>query len=140
MTDSQSGGERRARHPVTALEVIATTIAGLLVALLVGVLIWNATHPDTPAQLSVEPRSVQLDASGYRLPVTVRNRGDKSAKDVVVHMTLVSVRTDSTIDESEITIDWLPRQSSREVVGMFARRSNGEQIGVRAEVRGYVVP
>jgi uncharacterized protein (TIGR02588 family) len=144
--DERDGGEPdgtdrdEQQHRVTLLEIIATTISGLLIACLVGVLVWDAAHPDTAAQLSVEVGASQSDASGYRLPATVRNRGDVSARDVVVHLELVSTASDSTIDESEITIDWLPRQSSREIVGVFSRPSRPERVGLRAEVRGYVVP
>jgi len=125
---------------VTTLEKVATAVAGLLVAFFVGVLVWDAAHPDVPPLLSVEVKAPRMGGSHYQLPATVRNRGDKSAKDVIVHLALVSAETDSTIDESDVTIDWLPGQSSREIVGMFARPSNSEQAVMRAQVRAYVVP
>jgi uncharacterized protein (TIGR02588 family) len=80
-----------------------------------------------------------LVAGSYHAPVTVKNSGDESAKAVIVHMELVA--SDSVLAESDVTIDWLPGNSSRDVVGVFARSASGPQpTGVRAEVHGYATP
>jgi uncharacterized protein (TIGR02588 family) len=125
---------------VTLLEKIATSISALLVALIVVVLIWDAVHPDAPVRLTIDVSPPSIVGSQFEVPVTVHNRGNKSAKDVAVHFELVVAATDSVIAESDLTIDWLPRESSRDVVGLFARRSIESPVGARADVRGYVVP
>jgi uncharacterized protein (TIGR02588 family) len=138
-SQKSSGGEEK-EQPVTLLEKIATGLSALLVALIVAVLIWDAVHPDTPARLTIDVSPPSIVGSQYQVPVTVHNRGDKSAKDVAVHFELIAATTDSVLAESDLTIDWLPRESSRDVVGLFARPSIGSAVGARADVRGYVVP
>jgi len=133
------GGEGE-KHPVTALEVAATCIAGVLVALLVGVLLWDAAHPDAPAKLTIDVSPPAIAGSQYQVPVIVHNRGDKSAKSVIVHVELVVAGTDTVVAESDITVDWLPRESSRDVVGLFARLPIHSAVAARGDVRGYVVP
>jgi uncharacterized protein (TIGR02588 family) len=103
------------------------------------VLLWNAAHPNTPAAFAVHPHAIGVVEGSYRAPVTVQNTGDESAKSLVVHLELVAAY--STLAESDVTIDWLPGNSSRDLVGVFARRPTGPApTAVRAEVRGFVVP
>ena len=141
MSDEPQQEQRKDRQQeVTLLEKIATALSALLVAALIAVLLWDASHPDTPPRFTVDQGAPILDGANYRFPVVVHNHGDKSAKAVVVHLELIATPADTVIDESELTIDWLPGQSSRDIVGLFKRPTNGERAGVRAEVRGYVVP
>jgi uncharacterized protein (TIGR02588 family) len=132
------GGERR-EQPVTLLEKIATTLSALLVAALVVVLVRDAQRPDAPPRFSVDVGTIAVTGPRFHVPVTVHNLGDKSAKSVVVHLELVIARNDSVAAESDVEIDWLPGQSSRDVMGVFAS-SSAENATVRADVRGYAVP
>jgi Protein of unknown function (DUF2393). len=71
--------------------------------------------------------------------VTVRNSGDDAAKRVMVHLELVA--SDSVLAQSDLTIDWLPGNTSKDVVGLFTRPPAAPRpTGVRAEVRGYEAP
>ena len=73
------------------------------------------------------------------MPIEVRNVGDESAKDVVVHVELILA--DSTLDEADLTVDWLPGRSTRTVVALFARRPDVDGgTTVRITVRGYIEP
>jgi uncharacterized protein (TIGR02588 family) len=128
------------QKPVTLLEKIATTISALVVALLLAVLVRDALRSDAPPRLTVEVGRADSVGASYRVPATLHNRGDKSAKSVVVHFELVIARNDSVAAESDVTIDWLPGESSRDVVGLFRRDAAGERANVRADVRGYVAP
>jgi len=76
----------------------------------------------------------------YRYPIDVRNAGDEAARSVVVHVELIG--SDSTIAESDLTVDWLPGRSSRRIVAVFDRPPSPELSpdSVTAEVRGYLVP
>jgi uncharacterized protein (TIGR02588 family) len=145
MSDSENlnTGEKT-EQPVTLLEMLATAMSALLIApliaLLVALLIWDAAHPDAPARLTIDVSPPAVVGPQYQVPVTVHNRGDKSAKDVVVHFELVAAAIDSVIAESDLTVDWLPRESSRDIVGLFARKSIASAVGSRVDVRGYVVP
>ena len=100
----------------------------------------DAVHPDAPARLTIEVTSPSIVGSQYEIPVKVHNRGDKSAKDVVVHLELVAASSDSVIAESVLTIDWLPRESSRDLVGSFTRPPTMSPPRVRGDIRGYIVP
>ena len=136
--ENDEGSEPR-EQPVTLLEKVATTLSALLVAALVVILVRDALRPDAPPGFSVDVGTVAAAGPRFHVPVTVHNLGDKSAKSVVVHLELVIARNDSVAAESDVEIDWLPGQSSRDVMGVFAARS-GEQTSVRADVRGYAVP
>ena len=140
MSETQDKDDEHEPHAVTLLEKIATGISVLLVALLVTVLIWDAAHPDLPARLTVQVASPSLTESRYRVPLIVRNHGDQSVRDVVLHLELVAVPADTVIAESDLTIDWLPRESSRTAIGLFSRPSSALPVAARADVRGYVVP
>lgn len=139
MSDAKSQSGENEPHSVTPLEKIATGISAILVALLVAALVWDSVHPDAPAKVTVQMASPSIIGSQYQVPLTIQNRGDQSAKDVVVHVELVAEAGDSVIAESELTIDWLPRESSRNAVGLFDQPQI-VPVRVRADVRGYVVP
>jgi uncharacterized protein (TIGR02588 family) len=124
---------------VGRLERVATVMSTLLVLGLLSVLIWDAAHPNTQPRFVTHPASMTVASGVFRTPVSVRNLGDDPAKAVVVHVELVAA--DSVLSETDIVIDWLPGNSSREVVGWFTRRATGPSpTGVRAEVRGYATP
>lgn len=129
--------ERQPKSP-GALEKIATAISALLIASLLAVLIWDATHPNRSPEFEVTTGQFEPAGSVYRLPVHVSNTGDESAKSVVVHVELV--RADTAISESDITIDWLPGRSKRDAIAVFSREDATSGAAVRAEVRGYAVP
>jgi len=140
MTDSKEVLEKEESHSVTPLEMVATGLSIVLVGLLIAVLIRDAVHPDPPARLTVSVAEPAVSGAQYRIPLTIRNDGGQSARDVVVHLELVAMPGDSVIAESDLTIDWLPRESSRNAVGLFARQSANVTVGARADVRAYIVP
>jgi uncharacterized protein (TIGR02588 family) len=124
---------------VSTLEKITTFVSALLIVGLFGVLVWDVVHPNTEPALTAHPGAIAIVAGAYRAPVAVRNAGDESAKSVVVHLELVAL--DSVLAESDITIDWLPGNSSRDIVGLFSRPETAvKPTAVRAEVRGYATP
>lgn len=128
-----------ADHRAGPLEIVATALSALLVAGILSVLIWDAFHPNAPPAFDTQPGRVAITNGSYRIPVSVRNSGDDAAKAVVVHLQLVA--SDSVLAESDLTIDWLPGNTSKELVGLFARPASAPMpTGVRAEVRGYVTP
>jgi uncharacterized protein (TIGR02588 family) len=133
------GDPATADHRAGPLELVATALSALLVAGILGVLIWDAFHPNAPPAFTTKPGRVAIANGSYRVPVNVRNSGDDAAKAVVVHLQLVA--SDSVLAESDLTIDWLPGNTSKELVGLFARPASAPMpTGVRAEVRGYVTP
>jgi uncharacterized protein (TIGR02588 family) len=135
MSEPTKGEEPK---PPGALEKIATVISVLLIASLLAVLLWDATHPNAPPAFEVTTGEFEPAGSVLRLPVHVSNTGDESAKSVVVHVELT--QADTAVSESDVTIDWLPGRSKRDAIAVFSREDAKSAAGVRAEVRGYAVP
>lgn len=123
---------------VGALEKVATALSALLIAGLLFVLVWDAAHPNAPAAFEVKTDSLTWSGASYRVPVQVRNTGDESARSVIVHVELTMA--DTTVSETDVTIDWVPGRSTRRAVAIFGRDDARASQGVRAEVRGYAVP
>lgn len=139
--ESKSGGDGApaADRRAGPLEIVATALSSLLLAALLGILIRDAVHPHSPPAFATHPGAVAMAGGSYRVPVSVRNSGDDAAKGVVVHLELVA--SDSVLAQSDLTVDWLPGNTSKEVVGLFTRPPSGPSpTGVRAEVRGYETP
>jgi len=138
--DTEPGeGSSVAEHRAGALEMIATAVSALLVCGILGVLIWDAVHPNTRPAFAAHAGRVGISNGAYHVPVSVHNSGDDAAKAVVVHLELVA--SDSVLAESDLTIDWLPGNTSKEVVGLFARPASAPSpTGVHVEVRGYATP
>jgi uncharacterized protein (TIGR02588 family) len=126
-------------QPVSTIEKVATTVSVLLIAGLLSVLIADAVRPNTDPAFVTRPGKLAVMPGSYRVPITVQNTGDESAKSVVLHMELMAL--DSILAQSDVIIDWLPGKSSRQAVGLFGRNAkDGQPTEVRAEVRGYATP
>jgi uncharacterized protein (TIGR02588 family) len=77
---------RIAKHPV---EWIVFAVSLVLVAGTVGLLAWDAVQgEDSPAALSIELGRPEPREGTWAVPVTVRNRGDMTAENVNVEVTL----------------------------------------------------
>jgi uncharacterized protein (TIGR02588 family) len=121
------------------LEKIATGVSVLLVLGVLTVLVVDAFHPNTEPSLATSVGPLRATNAAYRAPIRVRNTGDDAAKSVVVHAELRA--GDSTLSEIDVTVDWLPGKSSRDVVALFARgQQTPPATEVRAEVRGFTIP
>ena len=133
-------GERpdeEAAKPLTPLERGATILSALLVLFLLSVLIWDAVHPNTPPTFTTKTIKTEERESGYRAEVEVENTGDDAAKSVIVHVEILGA--DTTLAESDLTIDWLPGRSKHVVVGFWPKPKE-RVMGVKPEVRGYSNP
>jgi uncharacterized protein (TIGR02588 family) len=128
-----------AGKPLTPLERAATVVAALIVLFLLSVLVWDAVHPNAPPAFRVHTGKVELRNDAYRAEIEVENTGDDAAKTVIVHIELLG--RDTTLAETDLTIDWLPGRSRHEVVGFFPKPRAGHPVlGVKAEVHGYAAP
>lgn len=123
--------------PPTKLEIVATIVSALVVLGILIVLVWDAAHPNRPATFVVSVDSTRVDGHALRAHLTVRNIGDDAAKAVDVHVALAS--HDSTLAESDLTVDWIPGSSRKQVVAYFPS-PNIRDAKVTAEVHGYDVP
>ena len=128
-----------AAKPLTPLERTATIISTLIVLAFLSVLVWDGVHPNASPSFVVHTRKVELRNNAYRAEVEVENTGDDAAKAVVVHIELLG--RDTTLAETDLTIDWLPGKSKHVAVGFFPKPESGTAvIGVKPEVHGYVAP
>jgi uncharacterized protein (TIGR02588 family) len=141
MSDRDANGSEAeaSGKPLTPLERGATIVSAMIVLFLFSVLVWDAVHPNAPPSFRVHPGKVEIRDNAYRAEVDVENTGDDAAKSVMVHLELLG--RDTTLAETDLTIDWLPGRSRHRVVGFFPRPEGGaEVIGVKPEVHGYSAP
>ncbi len=83
----------------------------LILALIAYLTFAAVTIGNDPPIVEVEVGAAQPRNGTYVVPVTLRNLGDRTAESVVVEVALVQGGTD--IETAELTIDFLPRQSTR---------------------------
>lgn len=140
MSDSNNEAHDEQPQPVTLLEKIATTVSAMLVAAVIGILFWDAVHPNARPAFKTRIESLEGTASTYRATLTVVNIGDDAAKSVQVHAELLPANADTAVAEADLAVDWLPGKSERQVVALFARPDSGGAFRVKADVRGYSVP
>jgi len=137
--DEQGREAEESGKPLTPLERATTFVSAMIVLFLLSVLVWDAVHPNAPPSFRVHPGKVEIRDNAYRAEVDVENTGDDAAKSVMVHLELVG--RDTTLAETDLTIDWLPGRSRHRVVGFFPRPAGAtEVIGVKPEVHGYSAP
>jgi uncharacterized protein (TIGR02588 family) len=137
-TDAEDAGPEPPK-PATTLEIVATAFSAMLILALLAVLVADAVRPNAEPSFTTSAGVLRERGESYRVPITVRNLGDDAARSVVVHAELVEA--DTTVDETDVTVDWLPGKSSRDIVALFLRGSTTSRPNsVRTEVRGFAVP
>lgn len=136
MSRKKSGDEEAAK-PLTPLERAATIVSAIIVLTLLSILIWDAVHPNEPPAFTTRTIKTEERETGYRAEIEVSNTGDDAAKSVIVHVNVLG--RDSTLAETDLTVDWLPGRSKHIVVG-FWPQPKGAVSGVKSEVRGYSNP
>jgi uncharacterized protein (TIGR02588 family) len=117
MTERDPGPPGEAPGP-DWLERLATILSALLVLAVVGVLVWDAAHPDRPPALDAAAGTPHRVGRSWHVPINVRNAGDVAVQDVAVSVTLE--HPDTTVKDVDIHIDWLPGRSEREIDAVFA--------------------
>ena len=102
------------------LEWLVFAVSLLILVGFVGLLAYLIfDSEDRPAEVTVELGAARQTASGFLVPVLVRNGGDRTAEEVRVVVTLES--GGQPPDERELTFAFLPRRSEREGVVVFER-------------------
>lgn len=119
------------------LEWSVFAISTLLVVAVLGYLAFAAvTMGDSPALLVAEVGEEVQQSQGFVVPVTITNRGDETAEDVQIEVTLS--QNGSEIERSEFSIAFVPRRSSGDGWVMF--RQNPADGQLSAKVLGYAQP
>lgn len=111
---------------ISALLVLAT-LALLTVATL--------QVEDGPAEMRAETGKPVSKDGWMRIPVTVRNNGQRVAANVEVK---VCIGSGEAKREAGFTIDFVPRGGSR--TGAVSFREMGEPVALECEVLGYEEP
>lgn len=102
------------------LEWIVFVVSAILIAVMVIVLVASAVRSGKePPVLEIETGAAVRVADAFRVPVHVRNRGDETAEEVRVEVSLMN--GDQALEESELTVMFVPRKSSREGWVTFRR-------------------
>jgi uncharacterized protein (TIGR02588 family) len=122
--------------PPSWLERAATIVSALLVAAMLGVLIYDSTRDAAPPAFETKIGTIDTIGGNLRVPVELRNTGDEAGHNVLLHIELRSA--DSVIAESDLTIDWLAGRSKHDAVGFFEKPAL--PFKAQAGVRGYSEP
>lgn len=72
-----------------------------------------------PPDVTVEVGAPSRGASGYRVPVRVRNDGDETAEGVTIEVAMIAGGEE--VERGEFTVAFLPRKSRREGWVVFQR-------------------
>lgn len=91
------------------------SVFGLGLLLILGVMAYLvfqlSTHNPAPADLSVEFIQVPTSNNPYKYQISVQNSGGKTAKNVIVELSLV--KAGALLERSEISFDYVPYTSKR---------------------------
>lgn len=131
--DSGGGGTSGGRGKLEWAVSIAS--AFLILAMLV-YLAWEGLTLREPPSFQAAVDSIWTAAGRHYISADIQNTGDNSVESIIVGFELM--RADSMVAETEVTLDWLPAHSRREVVALFDDVPRRHRITV--EVRGYLVP
>jgi len=94
----------------------------------------GAKTGDGPARIEIELGEPEAGGEGFVVPVIVSNRGDSTAGDVQIEVTLEG----GAAERGEFSIAFLPRRSTREGVVTFHTDPRAGRL--RARVLGYEKP
>lgn len=114
-----------------ALEWTVFAVAAAIVLASVGGLVYLTTQSGNASpDLEVRALAPQRTASGFMVPVEVRNNGDQTAEEVSVEVRLES--DGQTLERSELTFAFVPRHSEREGAAMFSHDPSCCRVEARA--------
>jgi uncharacterized protein (TIGR02588 family) len=115
-------------QPRTAAERVALTIAGLILAVVIGLIVFlSITSEHTPPRFDVTRGQLRAEKGVFYLPVTVTNQGDETASQVTLEGSLM---VDGTEESASTTFDFIPGHSEVEAVLIFRADPQDATIGV----------
>ena len=131
---SKPGKTRLEKNPLE-WAVFAVSLAAILAT--VGFLVWDAATADgSSPDLRVELGRPEARSGAFAVPVTVHNRGDETAEEVRIEVTLEAPGTPP--ETAEIGMAFVPRRSQREGWVTFRRDPRQGRLAGRAV--GYEKP
>jgi uncharacterized protein (TIGR02588 family) len=127
-------GGAAASPPRTFAERVALGVSLLLLACVVGVILWLwASEPQGPPRFAVERGAARPEAGLFHLPVAVTNVGGLAAGQVRVEGRLGGAGQE---ERPATTIEFLPVRARGELVLVF----RGDPSGASVEVVSYQLP
>ena len=132
-----SDGDGKGRTPW--LEIAIGGVGALMLALMVGYLAHDAFGggaEERPADIVTELGEPAERAGGWRLPVLVRNTGDRPAEAAELRATLEPA--DGEVEETRLVVDFMPPRGTVDAVLLFERFPGAGELRLRAT--GYLEP
>ncbi len=117
------------------VEWIVLGVSSLAVATVLGLLLYagltDTGRPPTPI-VTLHPENAYLMSTGWMLPATAHNDGDRSAQGVTF---LAAATVNGNEEEAELTIDYLPAGTDVDLAFGFSAEPDGE---VTVRVTGFL--
>ena len=124
------------RNAKNVLEWVVFAISSLLVAGVVGFLVWNTLAGNgRPMDFRIEIGSVTTLPESSVVQVKVTNTGSRTAAEV--NLSIIA-RYPGGEKETGLTIDFIPRGGTRDGYAVFQGQGTPEDITAR--VQGYIEP
>jgi uncharacterized protein (TIGR02588 family) len=135
--DKHEREDHDAPETTSPLEWLVAGIGALLVIFAVGYMVHFAlTRPDGPPAVVLEVTGVSPAGAGYLVRFKASNTGRSTAAGVVVTGELSS--GGERVEESEMTLDYLPQESERQGGLFFTEDPDAHELVLRAQ--GYAEP
>ena len=114
-----------------AVEWSVFAVSCVMIAAVVAILVHDAvTSSSSPPELHVVLGAVDSTDAGFAVPVAVMNRGETTAEQAKIVVTLVEGNTE--VESAELTIAFVPGKSRREGWAVFRRDPRCCRIAARA--------
>ena len=130
-------GAKKNAAKKNALEWTVFGASLALILLVVGVLTWEGVRDEgRQPELEIRLGEPSHTPSGHRVPVGVRNIGDRTAEEAVIEVVLM--KEGKEVERSELTFAFVPRQSQRHGWVLFA--ADPRCCELKAATRAYEEP
>lgn len=133
-------GRRTSQGEETPLWEKLAGLAGLLLFLgVLGFLLYEASRPQTEAEIVTEQEAVIRQEGGYLVSFKASNQGRQTAAAVLLEGALYDPASPGEpLETAEVTFDYIPDQSARS--GAFVFEHDPSQYELRIQVKGFMDP
>lgn len=129
-------GTEKSEGTAPLVEKIAAGIGATLLLGSIGYTLYQSLKPSSPPDVVIEEEAAFVSPNGFIVTFEARNRGGETASQTVVTGTLR--RDGQDIEEREVTLDYVPANSSRRGGLFFENDPASGELSLRAD--GYVQP
>jgi uncharacterized protein (TIGR02588 family) len=144
MARPQKTRSRNASAPTSSVNSTARTVewvtglcSAVVVIIMIGWVAWEAfVEVETPPAFAITVTQRQAVEGGYRVSFDIANTSSQTAATVVVRGEVVE--GDTTVEDADVTFDYVPGQSKASGSVFFSRDPGSRPIRLRAI--GYTEP